>query len=250
MKSNQVGIFSILILVLSAFILSCNKSEVYPMPTGWSIAGDSSLKTQAPAGISLMKPMGILETIPGINDLKIAKNVVRREGINNYAVLTSLAGSKMSDVSKEILDLITRENPPLHSLSSSTTVSGWLAKKVNFLNRNGVVTNITDQLSTVTSNSLSVIITFFPDGYYTIINNTDPNTNSYGWFEVVMENNLPIAIIYNTLRSGEKFNNLPLIPNTPNQGMGIWGLEKDRFFPLFQLKERQEFFFEMTPINY
>jgi hypothetical protein len=249
-------------LLLASFIIfGCTKNEPKLTPGTWSYNTDTiftSVITALPSS-NFTKPNTLGYFIPTISG--IAYNVVYRYGYYNFPGVGSITGSTLNNLSSNLISTLTLGNIPLSGVTGSVKVFGWLVQKVIALHPNGSVSDVTNKMPIQTEErkqiyqSLSVMISFFPDGYYTVVNTYDQKLNHWGWYQIAMNDTIPVAIIYNQFGSGKSFNSPPLnLGNTsvypPNQGFGIWGLQKDAFYPLFALDRYTNVFLKTIPVQY
>lgn len=241
----------ILILFLIILISSCRKDEVKPIGI-WTVTGSDSLKKIGPSNLNFLKPtVDVNDTIAARPH--IIRFAVMRLNTTNRPTISTLTGTLFPNIPDNLLTIFTRGNKPLSEIGlgsvSNNTVSGWNVNGISILNVNGTVVDINNKIDTSTTKALSIIITFYPDGYYTFINNKNQSFNEMGWYQLCVTNGLPVGFIYSALHSGADFKSEPRI-KSPMQSFGIWGINSNSFFPLIQINENQVVLLNMTPINY
>jgi hypothetical protein len=249
-------------LIFASFIIfGCTKNEPKPITFYWRYSNNSTLTgviTTLPSQ-SFSKPNIAGFTIPTVGG--VASSVVYRYGYYNYPGVGSISGSLLNKVPNSFINTLTLGNVSLSSIAGTNQVFGWLVQNVKALYSNGSVADVTNQMPASSKadsaiyQSLSIMISFYPDGYYTIINTYNQSLNHWGWYQIAMNDTIPVAVIYNQFGSGKSFNNPPLnLGNTsvypPNQGFGIWGLQKDAFYPLFALDRSTNVFLKTIPVQY
>lgn len=234
-----------LVLVIS---FSCRKENVEPTPV-WSRAlGTQTVSKELPSNIARLKPSIAGLSIP--NTPQVLKFGLQRNGTQDIPTINTLTGSLITEF-PSIVELFTKGNPNLSQASDTTqniTVTGWIVNEIQFISDNGATLNVTNSLDTAIARSLSQIITFYSDGFYTFINTKNQEFNELGWYQISVKDDLPIGIIYNALATGSDFKKVPKL--SPIQSMGIWGIDKQRFFPLLQLSRNTNVFLETTPVVY
>ncbi len=182
-----------------------------------------------------------------------SSSVAYRDGTKSTVIVSTLTGRLMADVPSGLIKLLTQENKPLSSIATGDEINGWSVRELYALNRNsttGQVDFINKKLTTSIKKAFSGVITYFPDGYYTFISNVDSTYNEFGWYQVSMQDETLLGIIYNISFSGPNFTDAPL-NYTPNaQGYGIWGIDKSAYYPLFRLDPSYQAITKTVPLKY
>lgn len=246
------AIKSVLIsLVLGTFFFQSCKQADSPITYAWGYSASTitGLITTVAGGAVIPKP-----TFTDYSQVPTAPDsclfVPIRYGSNNYAATTTSTGTVMSNVHSGFLQLLTLNNPPLSAVGVNTSVTGWLTKGVVSVYANGSTDDVTNLLNDSLCMALSVIMTYYPDGFFSIYNLNTPKHSDWGWYQVVLnDDSLPIAIIYKVLGSGALYADPVRIPG-PVLAYGIWGLSVNYYYPLIQLDGDTFIFLKMAPIVY
>lgn len=241
-------------LVAVGLFSACRKDDLVPVSYYTGASGKDSVIKERPATISAMKPtLAVGDTIPSRS--QVIRFAIQRSGTNNTAILSTLTGKLLQDVPSDLLDLFTRGNKPLLEIGDTSniviakTVSGWNVSSLNYLSASGSTIDVNKQIDAETASKISVVMTFYPDGYYTFINNKNQYYNEMGWYQIATENGLPTGVIYKALRSGEDFTSMPRLIS-PIQSFGVWGIDRNGFYPLLQLNNTTNIFLNMVPVIY
>ncbi len=187
---------------------------------------------------------------------KSALSVMVRNGTQNTVQLTSLAGSLMGDVPPDLLRLFTLGNKELQSTLPTDSINGWLVYQITALDANtGNIDDITDAVTLGIQKAASGVFTYFPDGYYTFVSNVDSSFNQYGWFQISMSGNTPLAVIYYPRYSGQYFTEASQFPgqeqlNLQAFGYGVWGIGNFAYFPLIRLARSRQAILRAIPVKY
>ena len=246
----------VILVALIAFGIfsACRKDDVVLPSYYTGTSGKDSVTKERPATISAMKPtLAVGDSIP--TKSQVIRFAIQRSGTNNTAILRTLTGKLLQDIPTDLLSLFTRGNKPLAEIGNinntviEKTVSGWNVSSLNYLSANGSTIDVNKQIDAETASKISVVITFYPDGYYTFINNKNQYYNEMGWFQIATENGLPTGVIYNALHSGIDFKSPPRLLS-PIQSFGVWGIDRNGFYPLLQLNNTTNIFLKMVPVIY
>ncbi|MDX2196122.1 MAG: hypothetical protein NW207_06870 [Cytophagales bacterium] len=241
----------VLLAVIMLYICSCTP-DVKVFKGDYLTVSGLSLVTTPPDSIYF--PDAANATIPGTR--MHMTHVLQRKDIENISAYKPDTGVLMNQVPQDLLQLITRNNVPYKNITTGATISGWIAKNVNYLYQNGAVENKTNNLTDSMPKALSISIAFFPDGYYVLHNMYDPKYNEWGWYQLVLRGGNPVAIIYQPYEygTGQKFDQsyakTRQLIYRETYSFGIWGVEPRRFFPLSALNYNRIFFLTMEPVTY
>jgi hypothetical protein len=249
-KSLAVGI------IITLFLTNCRKDDILPFSSWYTSGTNTIIIRNAPTNINRMKPV-VTASDKALTPIlpQVIRFATQRNGTNNVPILTTLNGVLLSQIPEFISTLFTRGNRPLSEIGGDSTyvARGWNIDSVYYIdvNASGVTLNVTTSLTGIRASALSITITFYPDGYYTFINNQNPVNNQMGWYQLAVVDNFPIGIIYQALHSGVDFKSPPQLASSPLQSFGIWGVDDDKyFFPLLQLDKKNNIFLRMVPISY
>lgn len=250
MNKLQYNLLALFVLVLLGVTSCKNKDLIKPTTTGGNPLGTSSLTITSNIGYAhkinnsnLTAPTNALSS----------RFVVVRNGIESRDTLISKTGTLISETPSNLLKLICLDNPKHSDINTTSVgVSGWKIESAHFLARNGATKNISSELSTVIGISLSYTICYFPDGFYKIFNHVDETLHQSGIFQLVIENNLAIGIIFQPQFIG--IANVPFINHSsynPNPfGYGIWGVTENDFFPIYSINPAANAILKMSKITF
>lgn len=258
MKAFKKLFVILFINILALFTITCttNTNNNIGLNNDFFPYGKSSINSQAPTYITNYKLR--LTTFSGISEKLISTHFIKRDSTFSTPVLTTATGTPIELVDNKFIKLLCFDNPSYANLNSNSLLNGWLSSSVNYIitvsSLTGEVRNVTGQLNSETAKSLSYTTTFFPDGIYTLINNTDETLNQIGYYQPVIEKNILTGIVYKQIKVGIDFaNNFDSsMPNySPNPlSYGVWGIDENFFFPLFLVDVSNVVFLRMRRYQY
>lgn len=250
---------NLIVLVATVFFTfclhSCNTTTTTVPAGSWTEQGKSAISPNPPSYLPNYKTK--LATIIGISESMRSFYFIKRDSTFSSTLLTTSTGTPIQNVDSRFIKLLCFDNPAYSSINTNAQINGWASAGVNHISNttfSGIVRNINGQLSQSTATSLSFVLTYFPDGVYTIINNVDETLNQIGNYQPVIENGIMTGIIYKQQFVGINFSKKfdESIPNYTSNPLsyGVWGIDENYFFPLFNIDVTNIVFLRMSKFSY
>ena len=244
-------LFLLLPLLLFSALFSCTKNEREELPYyGWPLYSNA-LNDTLPENLDVPSiNSSIKDSIEeALKTEQKAAFVGVRNGVSRKPYNTEVTGSLINNVSPAYITLLTQGNKNFSEIAQGNEVKGWAIKAVNIVGSDGSVKEVTKILTADMRNGLSGVLTYFPDGIFTFCSSISSQYNTLGWYQISFKDNLPNAIVYKVVATGEFYNQTPVIQG-PVQGYGIWGIDVNGFFPLFQVDIGSFLIARSIPVTY
>lgn len=244
LKYKFINNHFIIVLVVGLAFYSCKKNEIAPVtpffPTKYS--GTTPLVTSLPRNIQ--KPLGLTFNNDSIiNFGKTCYYVPVRDGVKNTTTTLTLTGIPFNQLPANLLTTLCLGNKSLSELTASDSIKGWSIQEANYLAyQNGQAVFVNNLLiSSELSKALSGVRTYFPDGYYSFVSSIDSTYNDFGWYQIAMQGQYPVAILYKSFAKGYNFST-PSDLSKPIFSYGIWGLDPKNIYILSRLGYLNDFY--------